>query len=674
MRRSHLVLALLCAGFLAWTGSPRAEGFGTPIIDGVLDGVYGTAEASDASGDGNGNAVMDLLELYVCNDNNFWYFYFTINADVGATNWGHYRLYVDTTNDANGGTSDPWLRNVVVTDPHKPEFSVGSWATSPPYGPEDTQWWIWDQGGGSWSSPGSIADAALQAGAVSGIEWKVSKTALGSPSVIWCEVWSTGGGTTDNAQDTSNDPAEDWNAVDWSTQAVLANSTAVTEQSGGDITPPIVVSASGLGQDPVTEIGVLFNEPVEETTAETVGNYAVSGEATVLTATLQDDPTDVILELAGALDVGTCYSVTVTNVEDIAGNPIVDNGDTNVDCFKLFDLQINTHMNLWLRDHSAAPDPDTVAVEGGIAPLTWDPTCDDLLADLDGDSTYTANFTFCLPCSCDNGNIPFTALEYKFTHQCDTWESSGNHYYAFADSAAVDTVYIWWEDNAPSDFTTQDIDVIYFLKMSFVETPPVDGVDTVGINGSVLPLTWNAPPDNELRDDGVLPDSVASDGIWTTRLTFPSGSYEYVDYKFLINSVYECEGEGNRNVFLNDELYSTTEPLIMPMLYFDICHPSGSVDPERPRSALRLALQPNPTGLGTRISFTAPEKSLGEISLIDPSGRLVREIARRTFDAGTHTIAFDGRDARGNLLPTGVYFMRVKLNDHSETRRVTLLR
>jgi hypothetical protein len=52
----------------------------------------------------------------------------------------------------------------------------------------------------------------------------------------------------------------------------------------------------------------------------------------------------------------------------------------------------------------------------------------------------------------------------------------------------------------------------------------------------------------------------------------------------------------------------------------------------------------------------------------------VREIARGTFDAGPHTVAFDGRDARGNLLPTGVYFMRVKLNEIMETRRVTLLR
>jgi len=45
-------------------------------------------------------------------DIDYIYFAYTINADIAATNWGKYVIYVDTTNDASGATNDAWTRNV----------------------------------------------------------------------------------------------------------------------------------------------------------------------------------------------------------------------------------------------------------------------------------------------------------------------------------------------------------------------------------------------------------------------------------------------------------------------------------------------------------------------------------------------------------------------------------
>jgi hypothetical protein len=198
-------------------------GYGSPVIDGVIDPLYGNAIASDPAGDGNTNPNMDLLELYAAQDATYIYVALTVNADIAATNWGKYVIYVDTTNDANGATADAWGRNVVVSDPHKPEFGIYTYVDSGSYGPEDTQFWEW--GGSSWSQNGTISNAALSAGTISTIEYQISKAALGSPETIWLEVWDTGGGDTDNAQDTINNPADDWNATDWATQAVLEVST-----------------------------------------------------------------------------------------------------------------------------------------------------------------------------------------------------------------------------------------------------------------------------------------------------------------------------------------------------------------------------------------------------------------------------------------------------------------
>lgn len=192
-------------------------------VDGVIEPCYGPPAATDSNQDGNGNAVMDLVELYIAEDGTNYYFAFTIDADIGTTNWGKYAIYVDTTNNASGATSDAWSRKVVVDDPHKPEYGLYSWVDCSSYGPSCTQFWRWT--GSGWSQDGSLDAAALSTGPVSVLEWRIAKSRLGNPSTIWVEVWSTGALGDPNAQDTINDPPEDWNAQDWQTTAHLKVST-----------------------------------------------------------------------------------------------------------------------------------------------------------------------------------------------------------------------------------------------------------------------------------------------------------------------------------------------------------------------------------------------------------------------------------------------------------------
>jgi len=207
----------------------------TITVDGVIDAAYGPPAATDSTADGNGNAVMNLVHLYVAEDATSYYFAFTINADIGATNWGKYVIYVDTTNDANGATSDAWGRNVVVDDPHRPEYGLYSWVDCT-YGPSCTQFWRWT--GGGWTQEGTLDGAARTTGATSVLEWQIAKSRLGSPATLWVEAWSTGEMGTPNAQDTINDPPEDWNATDWSTTAHLKCSTRYPGVKLGVTNPP----------------------------------------------------------------------------------------------------------------------------------------------------------------------------------------------------------------------------------------------------------------------------------------------------------------------------------------------------------------------------------------------------------------------------------------------------
>jgi FlgD Ig-like domain len=682
----------LLATFFAVPGF--GEGYGTPTMNGVLagdEGSYNAPEASDGIDPPQGNAPMDLGDLYVCNDDTYWYFLFTVNADIGASNWGKYVLFIDTTDDLNGGTTDPWGRNIAVSDPHKAEYTVRSWVDGGgAYTAAKSQFWAWSQGTTSWTQDGALDEAALTTGATSTFEWKIARSRLGDPSILWCEVATTAGGGTDNAQDTANDPAQDWNATDWTTTAVLSNSTEVALSSGVDTTAPTVLA--GCTNDPgdgfSDTVVITFSEPVDPATATNAANYTDLGGRSVFSPTLVA-PNQVSVLVAPVYTFGTCQQIAVSGVKDLADNEIVANGTTNVADFFAFQVFMMANMSL----HMQADDtpPHTFALEGSQAPLTWDPTCDFLLDDADADSIYTGTVNFCLPCvQAALRGAPatplVTELQYKFTHQCTEYEPMGdNHYYTIDPltlGAGVDTLMINWNNEATSDFTALDIDVVFMVE-ALPNSPSFGAGDMLGLDGSALPLDWNNPPATLLADDGVAPDVLANDGIFSKRLTFPMGTLKDVEFKYLLQAAadtaysFECSGgQPNRTVFLDDTMFSTTNPIVLDVAHFDDCNfaldaPAIAAG----ESGYRLEQgRPNPTNDFSAISYVLPAPTAVRLDIFDVRGRLVRTLVDGVRPAGRSTILWNGRTATGEPLPSGVYFSRLTAGEYHQSRKLVLMR
>ena len=282
----------------------------TPVmqVDGIVEPIYGEALASDPPGDGNENANMDLLDLFVSEDASQFYFAYTINEDISATNWGKYVLYVDTTNDSSGATSDAWGRNVLVNDPHKPEYGLYTWVDASPYDPAATQLVHWNGSEWDWGNAAQVDAAAIGSGSTSIVEWSVAKTKLGNPEQMWLEVWDTGGGSTDNAQDTINDPPDDWNATDWSSTAYLDVSTQypVSEEPPG-ASHDNDIWWDSLGHDSRDTLYRTPGGPVETGTPVTLRLRAASGDLTAVKLRLYNDRTDMetVLPMDIAYDDGT---------------------------------------------------------------------------------------------------------------------------------------------------------------------------------------------------------------------------------------------------------------------------------------------------------------------------------------------------------------------------------
>jgi hypothetical protein len=219
-----LSLFLSPVASLAQSTPPSIQTF-PPIVDGNVDPEYGPVVATDPAGDSQGGYPVDLTNLWVTQDETHFFFAFEVNTDFSVNNWGKYIIYLDTTGDANGATNDAWGRAVVAAEPHKPEYAIYTYVDSLPYGLEDVPLYMWN--GIDWTNSLTVNEAAIGSGTTSIIEYSVSKTTLGNPDKLWVEVWSTGGGGTDNAQDTINFPSNDWQASDWGSLATLSVSTPI---------------------------------------------------------------------------------------------------------------------------------------------------------------------------------------------------------------------------------------------------------------------------------------------------------------------------------------------------------------------------------------------------------------------------------------------------------------
>ena len=81
---------------------------------------------------------------------------------------------------------------------------------------------------------------------------------------------------------------------------------------------------------------------------------------------------------------------------------------------------------------------------------------------------------------------------------------------------------------------------------------------------------------------------------------------------------------------------------------------------------------PNPSSVGSRVDLALPQAMRVRAALFDLTGRRVRDLADSRLEAGAHSIAWDGRDARGLSVRAGLYFYRVVVGGEVLSRKVVI--
>ena len=92
------------------------------------------------------------------------------------------------------------------------------------------------------------------------------------------------------------------------------------------------------------------------------------------------------------------------------------------------------------------------------------------------------------------------------------------------------------------------------------------------------------------------------------------------------------------------------------------------------RELLTAQNYPNPFNPSTTIRFTMPAAGSAKIEVYNILGKLIATPFDGHAGAGENSVVWDGRNAGGELVASGVYLYRMTAGNYTETRKMMLLK
>ncbi len=174
-------------------------------------------------------------------------------------------------------------------------------------------------------------------------------------------------------------------------------------------------------------------------------------------------------------------------------------------------------------------------------------------------------------------------------------------------------------------------------------------------------------------------NSIGGGALWSGAFRIPrselTGGYEQ-SYRFAIlpqgmNIYYEYV---DRSFSLSESF--AAEDTTLHWVYFNNLGGDAVEDEpvSLPRGFAILTAHPNPFNGEIQISYTLSRGAEIRLAVYNLLGRRVRTLSRAVQSAGIHRAPWDGRDERGNVMPSGVYIVRLTTPGGADARRITLVR
>lgn len=83
---------------------------------------------------------------------------------------------------------------------------------------------------------------------------------------------------------------------------------------------------------------------------------------------------------------------------------------------------------------------------------------------------------------------------------------------------------------------------------------------------------------------------------------------------------------------------------------------------------------PNPFNPTTEISFSLSSDQFINLVIYNTKGQSVRKLTQGNFTVGEHSVSWDGTDNEGKNVSSGLYFYKLKTDDHEYSKKMLLLK
>lgn len=210
----------------------------------------------------------------------------------------------------------------------------------------------------------------------------------------------------------------------------------------------------------------------------------------------------------------------------------------------------------------------------------------------------------------------------------------------------------WWD----ADVVIPDADNIDFALTASALGPRV-------LAGTVI--------EDDIPVTGALVLAKQDDEVIDISVTYPDGSYifegiESGNYTIEVLTPSSNEGSLENVTVLFSDVYDA-----------DIILCSTSVDEgdvNLPTSTTLMQNFPNPFNASTNISFNLANDTEVELTVYNLLGRKVATLVSGNMTAGLQMVTWDGKDATGNQVATGLYLYVLKTDDGSQSKQMLLLK
>ena len=94
----------------------------------------------------------------------------------------------------------------------------------------------------------------------------------------------------------------------------------------------------------------------------------------------------------------------------------------------------------------------------------------------------------------------------------------------------------------------------------------------------------------------------------------------------------------------------------------------------KPESPLLFSNYPNPFNSNTNITYYLARSSIVSLSVIDIAGTIVKRLIHDKQLMGEHSINWDGKNRKGVMVTSGLYFYVLETNEISLKKKMILIK